>query len=154
LLLVGGGEGVQSPTLAPILFYIYLFHTGYQIHSWDDLDEWHQAFRKSDGLSGEAWFKIDPHFMPAGTTSSSSPSAKSAIACPTLMVALSLHAEFCASQSRVPSGDSRGCLVLSHDTPTTQSQYNSTQDLLLLLQDPSFLPFFTQQKQYAIRPLI
>jgi hypothetical protein len=39
---------------------------GYQIHSWDDLDEWHQALRKSHGLSGDKWFKIDPHFMPPG----------------------------------------------------------------------------------------
>ncbi|ELR12722.1 uncharacterized protein ACA1_092420 [Acanthamoeba castellanii str. Neff] len=93
------------------------------IHSWDDLDEWHQALRKSHGLSGDKWFKIDPHFMPP---------------------------EFCASQSRVPHGDSRGCFVLSHDTPSAQAQYNSTQDVALMLQDPTFLPFFTQDQRVYI----
>lgn len=116
LACVCAAVGIAHAQVAP-------YYVSYQIHSWDDLDEWHQALRKSHGLSGDKWFKIDPHFMPP---------------------------EFCASQSRVPHGDSRGCFVLSHDTPSAQAQYNSTQDVALMLQDPTFLPFFTQDQRVYI----
>ncbi|GAM16895.1 hypothetical protein SAMD00019534_000700, partial [Acytostelium subglobosum LB1] len=36
------------------------YHIGYQVHSWNDLDEWQQMYRK-----GTQWNKIDLHYMDA-----------------------------------------------------------------------------------------
>jgi len=122
---------------------------GFQIHSWNDLEEWAQALCKFRGLSTDIWLKIDPHFVPPGTTTHPPhPHPQCAVELLLLLLLLLMvvavvavvaaAAELCATQSRVPAGDERGCLLLSHDDPTPQSQYNSTQDLLSLLQHSHF----------------
>lgn len=76
----------------------------WQVHSYNDLREWHQVF-----LKGTRWLKIDPHYE---------------------------SAEFCKNQSNVVQ-DPRGCFVLTHDDPVGYRNYNSTNDVLNFLADPS-----------------
>lgn len=61
---------------------------------------------------GARWLKIDPHYMPVS---------------------------YCA---QVINGTTSGCLVLSHDTPSTPFTYNTTEDLLRMLADPGVAAYF------------
>lgn len=89
---------------------------GWQEHSKNDLRGWEQMLRK-----GGRNFKVDPNFRDAA---------------------------FCAGQVNVaPPRDPRGCFVLNHDNPEpllgrTRSDYNTTSELLQVIQDPKFSRYF------------
>ncbi|KYR00633.1 hypothetical protein DLAC_02660 [Tieghemostelium lacteum] len=72
----------------------------YQAHSWNDLNEYDQMYRK-----GTQYSKVDIHYMS--------------------------DLEFCKIQKSVnQSNIENGCFVLSHDTPISTVQYNSSDDLI------------------------
>jgi hypothetical protein len=53
-----------------------------------------------------------------------------------------MHQNFCISQNNVQN-DPRGCFVLNHDPPSTEYQYNSTDDVLRYIQNPRYINYFT-----------
>jgi hypothetical protein len=85
----------------------------FQIHSYNDLFLWPQALRKGSVI----WAKVDPAWVPP---------------------------EGCATQHGVANAsDPRGCFLLSHDNPLpSERQYNTTEDLVRLVQQPELRPFF------------
>jgi len=95
---------------------------GYQIHSQDDLRQWPQSLLKA-GDAREIWMKIDFYYA---------------------------LADFCRnatydSVARVnPKTAHLGCFLLNHDTPTPHrsAPYNTSDDVLAMLADSSFAPWF------------
>ena len=96
---------------------------GWQEHSKNDLRAWPQLLRK-----GGRNFKIDLNWQ-------SQP--------------------FCALQQRVANkSDARGCFVLNHDTPNLtngyRSNYNTTADILSIVQDVRYRRYFTHADPFLV----
>ncbi|EDQ86855.1 uncharacterized protein MONBRDRAFT_27889 [Monosiga brevicollis MX1] len=67
------------------------------------------------------WFKFDPHYMTS---------------------------DFCTSQSAI-ADPSRGCLVLNHDRPVALRQYNTTDQLLALLNSTRWRTYAAQRQLHV-----
>ena len=93
---------------------------GFQAHSYNDLNEWVQLLKK-----GARYVKIDPQYQPQS---------------------------FCQAQKQVANRtDQRGCFVLNHDDASTaRDDYNTSSDILNMLNSPLFKPWFTQKDRLFI----
>ncbi|PRP77324.1 type A von Willebrand factor domain-containing protein [Planoprotostelium fungivorum] len=101
---------------------------GYQIHSWNDVREWPQAFKK-----GATWLKIDIHLP----VSNQHPDTT-----------------VCDVQENlIPAArkDPRGCLLLSHDAPDIrQKSYNTSGDVVRFLSDERYRHHFQKNETVHI----
>jgi hypothetical protein len=53
-----------------------------------------------------------------------------------------MRQDFCETQQDVQN-DPRGCFVLNHNMPSSDYQYNSTDDVLRYIQNPRYTPYFS-----------
>lgn len=96
---------------------------GWQVHSLNDLEEWHSMVLIKQSL----YVKVDPFFVPQWVCASQARSVLSP---------RPRSLQFCLSsvlvgplRHSVSHSDPRGCFLLTHDYPETHDQYNSTSDV-------------------------